>query len=315
MRLVFMGTPDFAAVSLDALIASEHDILCVISQPDRRRGRGMKLIPSPVKALAQENGLLIYQPEKASDSEFVATLKELNPEVIVVVAYGQILKKPLLELAPRGAINVHASYLPKYRGAAPIQRAIMAGEEETGITIMLMDEHMDTGDILSQELVRIDPDDTAGELHDKLSIVGARLLLKTLDDMEKDIISPIPQDNSLATYAPKITKEEAKIDWSVSSRKVTDLVRGLNPVPGAYTFHSGKLLKIWKAEDAGNYGRDKALPGEIINIDNEEGVYVATGSGSLLIQEVQPENGRRIHVLEYARGYHLEEGIVLGSIN
>jgi methionyl-tRNA formyltransferase len=313
MRLVFMGTPDFAVTSMKALLNSSEEIVGVVTQPDRPRGRGMKLSPSPVKALAMEHGIPVYQPEKAWDNEFLQVMRELSPDILVVVAYGQILKEPLLKLPPYGAINVHASLLPKYRGAAPIQRVIMAGEKETGVTIMQMDKGMDTGDILCQAKVRIEDEDTSGTLHDKLSSVGANTLIKTLKGIGEGTIRPIPQDHHQATYAPKISKEEGHINWEDSAYAIWNLVRALNPVPGAYTYHGELLLKIWSLSKIHMEVPETALPGEVMVVDNTKGIYVATGDGMVCIEEVQPEGRRRLHASEYIRGYRIEPGQVLDA--
>jgi methionyl-tRNA formyltransferase len=246
LKLLFLGTAEFACPSLKVLIDSSHQILGVITQPDRPKGRGQKRVPSPVKSLALKAGLPIHQPEKVRDPSFLEVLESLRPDLLVVVAYGQILSARVLSIPPRGCVNVHASLLPKYRGAAPIVRAILAGESRTGVTTMFLDPGMDTGPILLAQEAEIGEEDTAGTLHDRLSHMGAGLLLRTLEGLETNRLAALPQDHSQATLAPKIEKEEARIDWSTPARRIFNLIRGFDPWPGAYTSWSGRMLKLFR---------------------------------------------------------------------
>ncbi len=311
MRIVFMGTPDFAVPSLEALLKSGETVVGVVTQPDRPKGRGRALTPSPVKLVCQREGLAVLQPLKMKDPAFLQALKEWHPDVIAVAAFGRILPPAILSLPPKGCINVHASLLPKYRGAGPIQWAIINGEQETGVTTMLMDEGMDTGAILLQETVPIEPDDTAGTLSAKLAQVGARLLVDTLRRLKAGTLVPSPQDHAQATMAPPLKKEDGLIDWSRPAVDIANRVRGLVPWPGAYTFAGDTLWKIWKAAP-----RDgptaQAPPGTVIGL-TKDAILVATGSGLLSITEIQPANSRRMTVAEFLAGHHLSPGQVLGA--
>lgn len=311
MRVVFMGTPEFAVPTLRALLHSPYQIVGVVTQPDRPKGRGQKLTPPPVKQLAVQHGLPILQPPKMKDPAFLAALTTWKPDVIVVVAFGRILPKSVLDLPPKGCINVHASLLPKYRGAGPIQWAIIRGERETGITTMLMDEGMDTGAILLQEPVPIAPEDTAGTLSAKLADVGARVLIETLDRLEKGMLVPRPQDQSQASLAPLLKKEDGLLDWKLPAVELANRVRGLTPWPGAYTFLGDDRWVIWKAVVL-DRPTAPAPPGTIIEVA-KEGLLVATGSGALRITELQPANSRRMTVAEYLAGHRLVPGLVLGK--
>ena len=310
MKLLFLGTAEFACPSLEALLASPHELMGVITQPDRPRGRGQKWIPSPVKSIALKANLPLYQPEKVRDPGFLETLKSIQPELMVVVAYGQILSAAVLAIPPRGCVNVHGSLLPKYRGAAPIARAIQGGESQTGITTMLMDPGMDTGPILLTESTEITGEDTAGSLHDRLSQIGAGLLLRTLEGLETNILSPRPQDHSQATYAPKIEKEEAGIRWESSARQVFNLIRAFDPWPGAFTLWSGQVLKVFRPSLVG--GEVKESPGTILRASGE-GLRIAASGGHLLIREVQLENRSRMRVGEFLRGHPFPSGARLGE--
>ncbi len=310
MKVLFLGTAEFACPSLEALLASPHELMGVVTQPDRPRGRGQKWIPSPVKSIALKANLPVYQPEKVRDPGFLETLKSLRPELMVVVAYGQILSAAVLAIPPRGCVNVHGSLLPKYRGAAPIARAIQGGESQTGITTMLMDPGMDTGPILLTESTEITGEDTAGSLHDRLSQIGAGLLLRTLEGLETNILSPRPQDHSQATYAPKIEKEEAGIRWESSARQVFNLIRAFDPWPGAFTLWSGRVLKVFRPSLVG--GEVKESPGTILQASGE-GLRIAASGGHLLIREVQLESRSRMRVGEFLRGHSLPSGARLGE--
>ncbi|NHM25636.1 methionyl-tRNA formyltransferase [Desulfofundulus sp. TPOSR] len=311
MRVVFMGTPDFAVPALKALVDAGYPVVGVVTQPDRPKGRGKKIQPSPVKQAALHMGLPILQPVRVRDAAFVEQLKQLEPEVIVVAAFGQILPPSILHLPPRGCINIHASLLPRYRGAAPIHRAIMNGERETGVTIMLMDEGLDTGDILLQQAISIGEEDNAGTVHDRLARIGADLLLKTLYLLKEGRVQGRPQQDSLATYAPPLTREDEIIDWGRPARDLYNQIRGLDPWPGARTWWGEQVLKVWRAgvkEEAAPRG---ALPGQVIAGGEE--VVVATGRGCLSLREVQLQGGRRLPVAEFLRGHPLAPGTVLGG--
>ncbi|MGB9660626.1 MAG: methionyl-tRNA formyltransferase [Moorellaceae bacterium] len=314
MRLIFMGTPQFAAISLKALLESRHEVVGVVTRPDRPRGRGQRVVFSPVKELALSRGLPILQPNDLKDPEFLDALAGLGAEVIVVVAFGRLLPPAVLHLPPLGCINLHASLLPRYRGAAPIQRAIINGEQETGVTTMYMVEQLDAGDIILQEPVAIRPEMTAGELHDILAAVGARLLVQTIDLIEAGMAPRHPQEEALATYAPPLLPEEEEISWEQEAERIVNLVRGLNPFPGAYTWWEGKRLKIYrarvvgKAEEAGG----RAVPGEVVAVRPQEGFVVQAGQGQVLVTEVQPPGKRIMAAAEYLRGYPLKVGERLG---
>jgi methionyl-tRNA formyltransferase len=316
MRLLFMGTPDFAIPSLRALIAREEEIVGVVSQPDRPKGRGETLTPPPVKETAQTHGLPIYQPEKVRSPEFIKLVETLHPDLIVVVAFGQILPSALLRIPPRGSVNVHASLLPRYRGAAPVAWAILNGERETGVTTMLMDEGMDTGPILLQRKTEILPAETAEALGKRLSFLGAELLLETLDRLEERSIQPIPQDPQQGTYAPLLKKEDGLIDWSQGAVEIERKVRAMNPWPGAYTFYKEGRWRLWSVEalEQEQGGEEKNnRSGEIVLAD-ESALEVAAGKGYIKIQTLQPENRRRMSYKEFLAGHRVEVGSVLSSI-
>ena len=311
MRVVFMGTPDFSVGTLKALAVAGHEIVGVVSQPDKPKGRGKNLQPTPVKEAAMELGLPVYQPKKVKDPEFLEVLKELNPEVIVVVAFGQLIPKAILELAPYGCINVHASLLPKYRGAAPIQWAVIDGEAETGVTIMRMDEGLDTGDMISKVTVPVLADETGGSLFDKLSEAGAKLLVETLPSLEDGtaVFEKQPEESPTA-YAGMIKKSMGDLDWTRPAEELERLIRGLNPWPSAYTKMDGKTLKIWKAQVLEEEREEDYMPGTILLTDQQE-FMVQTGKGILKITELQLEGKKRMDTSSFLRGYHLEGGKVL----
>jgi methionyl-tRNA formyltransferase len=310
MRIVFMGTPEFSVPSLAALLASEHTVVGVVTQPDRPKGRGQALAESPIKQLATRHKIPILQPLKMKDPTFLETLASWKPDLIAVTAFGRILPKVVLDLPPKGCINVHASLLPKYRGAGPIQWALIRGERETGITTMLMDEGMDTGAILLQEKVSITPDDTAVTLSAKLAEVGGRLLVETLARLEKGMVTPQPQDSSRATMAPLLKKEDGLLDWTMPAPDLANRVRGLSPWPGAYTYLGEDRWVIWKAE-AVDRSTTAVPPGTIMDA-TKEGLLVATGIGALRILEFQPANSRRMSVAQYLAGHTLAPGMWLG---
>lgn len=311
MRIVFMGTPDFAVPSLEALLKSGETVVGVVTQPDRPKGRGRALTPSPVKLVCQREGLPVLQPVKMKDPAFLDALKNWQPDLIAVAAFGRILPPAILNLPSKGCVNVHASLLPKYRGAGPIQWAIINGERETGITTMLMDEGMDTGAILLQEAVPIEPDDTAGTLSAKLAQVGGRLLLETVRRLKAGTLAPRPQDHTQATLAPLLKKEDGLIDWTRPAVEIANRIRGLAPWPGAYTFAGEDRWKIWKAT-AKDGQTDKAFPGTIIGLA-KEAILVSTGDGLLSITEIQPANSRRMTAAQFLAGHQLFPGQVLGA--
>ena len=310
MRIVFMGTPDFAVGSLQALCESgKHEILAVVTQPDRPKGRGNKLLQTPVKEYALAQGLTVYQPQKVKTPEFVELLHELQPELIVVAAFGQFLSKEILELPKYGCINVHASLLPKYRGAAPIQYAIIKGEKESGVTIMQMDIGMDTGAMLDKVVVPIAENTTMGELHDALREQGAALLLQVIDKIAAGTAVTEPQDNEQATYATLLDRSMEHIDWSKSAQEVHNLIRGFNPAPSTFTkLPNGKSLKIW-----GSKMTDKnsaAAAGTVIET-GKHSFFVACGEGVLEITEVQPESKKRMPAQVFLNGRGVQEGDLL----
>ena len=310
MRLLFMGTPEFALPSLNALHQSGHAILAVVTQPDRPKGRGEHLAPPPAKVMAERFGLPVLQPAKMKDPAFLESLRVLKPDLIVVVAFGRILPPEILDLPPRGCVNLHASLLPKYRGAAPIQWAIINGEQETGVTTIQMDPGMDTGDILLHERVSILPEDTAGSLSVRMAERGADLMLRTLKGIESGEIVPVPQNSSEATMAPLLEKEAGEIDWAQPAVAIANRIRGLSPWPGAYTFYQDERWRIWRAVPLDK--TSEAMPGTILQ-GGRENIPVATGGGLLEILEIQPESGRRMGIREFLAGHSVEAGVVLGG--
>ncbi len=319
MKIVFMGTPDFSVPSLKALNGAGLEVRAVITQPDRPRGRGKKVLPSPVKEAALELGLPVHQPERIREENFFRLLQYLQPDVIAVVAFGRILPGEILDLPPLGCVNVHASLLPKYRGAAPIQRAIMNGDSETGVTTMKMDRGLDTGDMLLQARTPVDPEENFGAVHRRLSLMGAGLLLETLDLMAAGKLAGFPQDNEKATYAPPISREDEIIDWGRRALDIKNQVRGLDPWPGARTRLGQRVMKIWKVKEkdgcsgAGRPPGEAAgpEPGEIVGI-TAEGLEVQCGDCSLVIRELQLEGGKRMDAAEFLRGVKITPGVVLG---
>lgn len=301
-----MGTPDFAVPALNALHKSPHDVALVVTQPDRPSGRGRKIRPTPVKETAVNLGYEVIQPDSVKTDAFADRIRDVRADLFVVVAFGHLLTESILSLPQKGAINIHASLLPKYRGSAPIQWAIINMEKETGITTMLMDKGMDTGDILLSEKIRIGPDETSGSLHDRLSVLGADALIKTLANF--DIINPVVQDHALATYAPMLNKKDGHTDWKKPAQSLDALIRGMTPWPGAFTFHGDKRLKILKAMaltmDPG------APPGTVIKGFPDE-LRIATGQGVLSVLEIQGASGKRLLIKDFLRGYQMSPGAVL----
>ena len=307
MKIIFMGTPDFAAASLEALIDSRHEIQAVVTQPDKPKGRKGELTPSPVKVIATREGIKVYQPLKVRDEEFVKTLRAYNPDVIVVVAFGQIIPLSILQMPKYGCVNIHGSLLPKYRGAAPIQWAVLDGEKETGITTILMDEGIDTGDILLKKTIKIDTDETSGSLFDKLMALGAETILETLDELEKGSLTPIKQGESPTAYAKMLTKAMGLIDFTRPAKELDCFVRGMNPWPSAYTLLSGKTLKLWKVRAVEGSGK----AGSVINIDKES-FTIACGEGAIEVLEVQLEGKKRMSAGDFLKGSTLNIGQELG---
>ena len=308
-----MGTPDFAEESLKCLVEANFDVIGVVTNPDKPKGRGMKMVASPVKQYAEEKGLKIYQPEKIRKNvEFIEEIKNLNPDVICVVAYGKILPKEILEIPRLGCINVHGSLLPKYRGAAPIQWAVLNGDKTTGITTMYMDEGMDTGDMILKQEVEIGEDETTGELWNRLSKIGGELLVKTLKEIEKGI-APREKQGDDFTTAPMLSKEMAKIDWNKkTAQEIKNLVRGLNPIMGAYTFLNGKKIKFWKVDLAKEdeimvENLDFLRNGVVLLSDSKDGLYIKAKDGIIKVLEIQGENAKRMSIQDYLRGNKIEE--------
>ena len=313
LRILFMGTPDFARESLKAVYNADYEILGVVTNPDKPKGRGMKMVASPVKEFALEKGLTVYQPEKVrKNEEFIEKIKSLNPDVICVVAYGKILPKEILEIPKYGCINVHGSLLPKYRGAAPIQWAVLNGDKETGVTTMYMDVGMDTGDMILKEKVEIGEDETTGELWDRLSKIGGKLLIETLKQIEEGT-APREKQREEFTMAPMLNKEMSKINWGEqTAQNIKNLVRGLNPIMGAYTFLDEKKIKFWKVDIA---KQDEIIAdnieilrnGTVILSNPKEGLFIKTKDGILKVLEIQGENAKRMSIGDFLRGNSIEE--------
>lgn len=308
LRIIFMGTPDFAAATLKALIDGPDEVVAVVTQPDRAKGRGKKLTPPPTKVLAEAAGIPVLQPVKIKTEEFYNGLLTYQPDLIVVTAYGRILPKSLLELPPLGCINVHGSLLPKYRGAAPIQWAVINGERETGVTIIQMNEGMDTGDILLKAKIATAPDETAGSLFHKLAVLGSATLLTAIKGLREDTIIPVPQDHSLATVAPMLKKDDGLIDWQKDAIAIEALIRGLDPWPTAFCFLDGKRLRLFRPEVL--HQDSEAPPGTVLRAD-KRGIAIACGKNTLLAKEIQPEGKKRMPVESYLCGQPITAGTVL----
>ena len=306
MRVIFMGTPDFATGTLEKIVLAGHEVVGVVTQPDKPKGRGKTLMPTPVKEVAVKYNLPVYQPKKVREPEVVELLRGLKPDVIVVAAFGQIISKEILEMPKYGCINVHASLLPAYRGAAPIQWAVINGDKESGVTIMQMDEGIDTGDMIEKVVVPIDKDETGGSLFEKLSQAGAELCVKVLTDLEdgKAVREKQPEE-STTPYAKMIDKKMGAIDWEKPAKEIEQLIRGLNPWPSAYTKLQGKTLKIWKAEVLEQ--DSKEAPGQIAKV-TKDSIAVQTGQGLLKVLELQLEGKKRMDTASFLRGYTLKEG-------
>lgn len=329
LKILFMGTPDFALESLKALYEAKYNIVGVVTNPDRPKGRGMKMIASPVKEYALEKHLEVYQPEKVrNNEEFLNTVKKINPDLICVVAYGKILPKELLKIPKLGCINVHGSLLPQYRGAAPIQWAVLNGDKKTGITTMYMNEGMDTGDMILKEEVQIGEDETTGELWERLSKIGAKLLVETVEKIE-DGTAPREKQPEDFTMAPMLHKEMANIDWDKKdATQIKNLVRGLNPIMGAYTYLNGKKIKFWKVEKltteelAQKYNEmneymdyiKKVQPGTVLFSNAKQGLYIKCNNDIISVIEIQGENSRKMNILDFLRGNSINAGEIFQNL-
>jgi methionyl-tRNA formyltransferase len=312
-RIAFMGTPEFAVPSLKVLLDKGENVVCVVTQPDRPKGRGRKVLPPPVKEFAIQAAIPVLQPQRIRSDDFYADLCKFEPDIITLTAYGKILPGNIINLPPLGTINVHGSLLPKYRGAAPVQWALINGETETGITIMQMDEGIDTGDILLQDRIPIEPADTAGTLSVKLAALGGAALGKTLDLLRRDKLKPVKQDEKRASFAPLLKKEDGSVDWSQSATEISCLMRGLDPWPTTYTTLSGRRMRLFSPEVVDKHPCQKNFsePGIVCRADRH-GLLVSTGHGCLLIKEVQPEGSKRMDVHAYISGRPIQPGTLLG---
>jgi methionyl-tRNA formyltransferase len=308
-RILYMGTPSFALPALEGLHRLGYPLLGVVTQPDRPAGRGQKEIAPPVKIMAQKLGLPVFQPEKIKDASFLETFSKLNPDMVVVAAFGQILPKFIIDSPPLKCLNIHPSLLPKYRGAAPINWALIRGEITTGVTIMLMDEGMDSGDILLQQETAIGAAENYGQLHDRMAIMGANLLIEAIEQMTTGKAEPQPQDKSRVTFAPRLKKETGLINWNFNVYDIVNLIRGLSPAPAAYTFLAEQQLKIYEAEAV--KADVKEAPGTI-GVENIKGLPVAAGNGYLFLKEVQLAGKKRMAIRDFLRGYRLESQTILG---
>lgn len=311
MRVVYMGTPDFAVGALEEIIKNGHEVCAVVTQPDRKSGRGQELIFSPVKEAALKHNIDVLQPIKAREEEFIKVLEGYEADIFVVAAYGQLLPKSILDMPKFGCLNIHASLLPKYRGAAPIQWSIIDGEKETGVTIMQMNEGLDTGDMIMSEIVEISADETGGSLHDKLSECGAKLVVKAMEEIEAGRATFTPQpEKSPTAYAAMLNKNMGKIDWTKSAEEIERLIRGLSPWPSAFSYLNKKTLKIWKAMVVAC--EEPLKPGVVFDVD-KSGFKVACGEGALSIESLQLEGKKRMEVADFLRGTALNNGVILGE--
>lgn len=308
MRIIFMGTPEFACPTLRTLIERGENVVAVVTQPDRPKGRGQQTLPPPVKVVAEGHGIPVLQPVKVRLPESIEQIRALEPDLIVVIAFGQILPKALLDIPKHGCINVHASLLPRYRGAAPLNWCIINGECETGVTTMMMDVGLDTGDMLLKSATPIDPDEDTQSLHDRMSLLGAELLARTLDRLKAGELVPEKQDDSLTCYAAMMKKEDGLIDWTRSAQQIKNQVRGMTPWPGAFSFLDDKLLKVYKVQTASGSG----TPGTVVAA-GRDGIEVACGEGSLLIRELQLEGKKRMAAGDFLAGYKVQPGVLLGK--
>lgn len=312
MKIIFAGTPEFAACALKALLSTEHEIVAVYTQPDRPAGRGKKLRPSPVKQLALEENIEVFQPQTLKDDDVVAQLEAHQADIMVVVAYGLILPQRVLDVPPLGCVNIHASLLPRWRGAAPIQRAVLAGDDESGITIIQMDKGLDTGAMLHKISCEIEPQETGTSLHDKLAELGGQAIVQALDMIDNKTISAQTQDDSLACYAAKLSKDEAWLDWRQSAVKLDRLIRAFNSWPVARTVWNEQMLMVWQAQVMPELSGNNAPPGTIISV-NESGIAVATGEGVLLLEKLQFAGGKPLAVKDIIKSKNITTGDALTS--
>ncbi len=310
MKVIFMGTPEFSVGTLEALIEAGHEVALVVTQPDKPKGRGGKMQYTPVKEAALKHGIPVFQPKRVREPECVEELKQYNADIIVVIAFGQILPKEILEMTPYGCVNVHASLLPKYRGAAPIQWAVIDGEEVSGVTTMQMDEGLDTGDMLLKTEIRLDETETGGSLHDKLAAAGAELCVRTLKGLEEKTVVPEAQGESPTAYARMLDKKLGNIDWSRDAGSIERLIRGLNPWPSAYTNWDGKVMKIWEARAEKRAAEAGGVPGTVISVE-KDGFCVETGDGVLKVLALQIPGKKRMEADAFLRGYEIAPGTVL----
>ncbi len=307
--ILFMGTPDFAVPSLEALVDSGYPLVAAVTQPDRPKGRGRKEEPPPVKTAAERLGVPVLQPLLIRDREFLDDFEQLSPDMVVLAAFGQILPKTIIEQPPLGCLNVHPSLLPKFRGAAPINWTLISGETRTGVSIIRMTEQVDAGDILLQEEIEIGPEETAGELHDRLAALGARLIVEAVEGVIGGTVAPVKQDDSRASFAPKLSRENGHIDWGSDFREIVNLVRGLSPSPGAWSVLGGRALKIYRAWGSPSPGKE-FRPGEIAGAD-EEGLKVAAKNGLVILKDLQFEGKKRMSATEFIRGFRIKPGMAL----
>lgn len=311
MKVIFMGTPDFSVGTLEALIEAGHEVVLAVTQPDKPKGRGKEMQFTPVKECALKYNIPVFQPRRVREIECIEELRKYNADIMVVVAFGQILPKEILEMTPYGCVNVHASLLPKYRGAAPIQWSIIDGEEITGVTTMQMDEGLDTGDMLLKTEIHMDEKETGGSLHDKLAEAGAKLCVETLEALQQKTVTPIPQGETTTAYAKMLDKQLGNIDWDKKGVEIERLIRGLTPWPSAYTNWNGKVMKIWDAEVV--EGTNGAAPGTIVKVE-KDAFYVQTGEGFLRVRELQIPGKKRMDAGAFLRGYQVKAGEILERI-
>ena len=309
MKVIFMGTPDFSVGTLEALVEAGHEVVLAVTQPDKPKGRGKEMQFTPVKECAVKYNIPVYQPRRVREPECIEELRKYQADIMVVVAFGQILPKEILEMTPYGCVNVHASLLPKYRGAAPIQWSIIDGEDVTGVTTMQMDEGLDTGDMLLKTEIPIEPKETGGSLHDKLADAGAKLCVETLQALEEKTVTPIPQGETTTAYAKMLDKQLGNIDWTKDGAAIERLIRGLSPWPSAYTNWNDKVMKIWEAAVA--EGSSEQVPGTIVKVE-KDAFYVQTGNGFLKVCELQIPGKKRMDAGAFMRGYQIKEGEILG---
>lgn len=307
MRIVFMGTPDFSVPALEALVKAGHDVVGIVTQPDKPKGRGKAVQITPVKEMGLKLGIPVYQPVRAREESFVQLLQEIHPDVMVVIAFGQILPESILKIPPYGCINIHASLLPRYRGAAPLQWAVLDGEKVSGVTTMMMDAGMDTGDMLEKTEVPLSEKETYGSLHDKLSQAGSSLIVSTLEKIQAGTITRIPQKEEDATYTRKITKSMGEIDWSQEAEVIERRIRGLNPWPSAYTSWNGKTIKLWEADTLPE--EYPGVYGEVVKVERGA-LLIKTGKGTLSVKELQLEGKKRMTAEAFLRGYAIAEGTI-----